>query len=188
MAREEVLRPGVTGLMDEIFGEPYHSESNEKMVYETGLLRYFSMLDIPYYTILRSAFIDDTARRFDKLYRSLITVFPKSLALMNMQSDGTIAGISPNRQDFTNPLFDQEKRFEMISWFEDEHGVYKKRVTMTFLGLSMIDFFIVFAMGESSKPALAKMLEKGSEEDFPARFFLRPEIAQKTLLITDQTL
>jgi 6-phosphogluconolactonase/glucosamine-6-phosphate isomerase/deaminase len=57
---------------------------------------------------------------------------------------------------------------------------------MTFLGLSMLDLYILFVFGEAKKGALKKMFTNGSEEDLPARFFKRAEVAKKTVLITDQ--
>ena len=40
--------------------------------------------------------------------------------------------------------------------------------------------------GEDKENALKDMFQDGSEEDVPARFFRRPEVARRALLITDQ--
>ena len=64
--------------------------------------------------------------------------------------------------------------------------MFKERITMTFLGLSMLDVFIVLVFGEDKKDALEKVFTEGPEEEVPGRFFKRPEIAKRTLLITDQ--
>jgi 6-phosphogluconolactonase/glucosamine-6-phosphate isomerase/deaminase len=40
--------------------------------------------------------------------------------------------------------------------------------------------------GEDKQRALDGLFEEGAEEEIPARFFKRHEIAEKTLFITDQ--
>lgn len=186
LAREEKLRPGVVGLIDERYGEPMHANSNEKMIAETGLLRYFSILDIPYYAMLRGVSIEDTARRYDELIRSLQTVFPRSIGILGIGDDGHTAGIAPNRQAFHNPMFEKENAFDIVSWFDDAAGKFGKRVTQTFLALSLLDIIIVLALGEKKRKALTQLFENGEESEVPARFYHRPEIAVKTLFITDQ--
>lgn len=188
LAWEEKLNPGIVGLIDERYGEPLHNHSNEKMLILSGLIRYFSMLDIPYYPILRGVSLEETAKRYDNLYRSLGTVYRQSIGILGIGKDGHIAGIAPERHGFHNRLFDKENLYDMVSWFTDHDGPFKARVTMTFLGLTMLDFLIVLAFGEEKKEALQDMfeLQAAGEEEIPARFFRQQSIAPKTLLITDQ--
>jgi 6-phosphogluconolactonase/glucosamine-6-phosphate isomerase/deaminase len=186
LAKEEKIRPGVVGLIDERYGDPMHASSNEKMIASTGLLRYFSMLDTPYYAMLRGVLLEETAGRYDELIRSLQTVYPKSIGILGMGSDGHIAGILPNRSDFDNPLFKKDDSYSLVKGIEDAGGIYKKRVTQTFLGLSLLDTIIVLVFGEEKKKALTQMFEEGKEEDIPARFLKRKDVAPKVLLITDQ--
>ena len=63
---------------------------------------------------------------------------------------------------------------------------YGERITMTFVSLSQIDIHLILALGTEKREALKSMFEKGPIEDIPARFYLKPEIAKKTILITDQ--
>jgi 6-phosphogluconolactonase/glucosamine-6-phosphate isomerase/deaminase len=190
LAQEEKIKPGVVGLIDERYEEQLHDRSNEKMIIETGLVRYLSMRDIPYYPILHSTTIEKTAQRYDELYRSLGTVYQKSIGILGIGEDGHTAGIAPSRSDFPNPLFNKNN-YDMVGWFDDKNGYFKKRVTMTFLGLGMLDLLIVLVFGKEKKRALEDMLspssDGGKEEVIPARFYKRPDIAPKTLLITDQT-
>jgi 6-phosphogluconolactonase/glucosamine-6-phosphate isomerase/deaminase len=187
-AREEKIKPGIVGLIDERYSDPLHENSNEKMIMQTGFIRYLSILDIQYYSMLRSLPLEKTAHRYDELYRSLGTVYRKSIGVLGIGTDGHTAGIAPERQDFHNRLFDKENVYEMVSWLDDDQGPYKKRITMTFLGLTMLDFLMVLVFGDEKKTALNKMFEPGSESEVPARFYLRKAIAPKTLLITDQSL
>ena len=52
LAHEELLTAGAIGIVDERYGAPFHDKSNEKMIRETGFLRYVQMKDIPFYPIL----------------------------------------------------------------------------------------------------------------------------------------
>lgn len=183
LAQKEQLRPGAVGLIDERFGEVLHAESNETMIAHTGLLRYFSIIGIPFYKVLKAESITDTAAAYDELVRSLITVYPQSIGLLGIGTDGHTAGIAPNRSDFINPLF--ANTYDMYGWFADTTGPFGNRVTMTFLGLQMLDVLIILALGKEKQEAINQMFTTGSESEIPARFFLRREIAPKTLLLTD---
>lgn len=187
LAREEKFSPGAVGLIDERYGEPMHSNSNEKMIADTGLARYLKLLNYPYYPILKGKNIEETTDDYDELVRSLLHVYRKSVAIMGIGADGHTAGIAPNRQDFENNIFNNKYAF--VSCFTDEKGSFKQRVTMTFLGLSMLDLFIILAFGADKKLALQRMFDDTyTEQEVPARFFLRPDSSKKTVVITDQTL
>jgi 6-phosphogluconolactonase/glucosamine-6-phosphate isomerase/deaminase len=79
----------------------------------------------------------------------------------------------------------RHKKNLFVSEFDDPKSAYGERVGMTFLGLTMQDLLIVLVFGEDKKKALTSMFESGSEQDVPARFYTRPEIAEKTVIITD---
>ena len=186
-AREEILRPGAVGLIDERFGEPMHDNSNEKMIKDTGFLRYLQMLDIPFYHVLQSGKSrEEAAELYDEKVRSLHATFQKNIGLIGIGPDGHISSVIPNRPDFHNPWFDADRANLFVSEFNDPISKYKQRVGMTFLGLSMLDLLVVLAFGESKKEMFEQLFEPGNQEDIPARFFKRAEVAGKTVLITDQ--
>ena len=124
---------------------------------------------------------------YDQTVRDLFFKFPKSIAVVGIGDDGHIASIFPNRKDFTNPLYVNNNTYEYVVGVDDP-GKYGKRISLTFAGLSLIDFYIVFVFGKEKKRALKKALQPGSLEEIPARFFQQPEISAKTLFITDQKL
>ena len=192
LAAEEKLAVGAVGLIDERFGEKWHGNSNEKMLQESGLLRYLQIKDIKFYPILTSGTGDEdksreqTAVEYDKTVRELNTLYQKNIGIRGIGLDGHTAGIAGNRHDFHDPMFGADRKNLLVSEFDDKKGIFKERISMTFLGLSMLDLTIVMVFGEDKKDALDKMFADGSEEEIPSRFFKRPEIAQKTLLITDQ--
>jgi len=187
LAKEESLVSGAVGMIDERFGQPMHDNSNEKMIHDTKLLKYLAFKNIPFYSILQlDKTREETASIYDEKIRSLHATFPKHIGLIGIGPDGHISSIIPNRSDFHNPWFDEESKHLLVSEFNDPKSHYKERVGMTFLGLSMLDQLLVLAFGDSKQPVFDLLFASGKEEDLPARFFKRPEIAQKTLLITDQ--
>ncbi len=194
--------PGAVGMVDERFGEPYHLRSNELMIKETQLLRYLQMLNIPFYPVLKTQTSrEELAKAYDAKIRSLNAVFKKNIAILGIGSDGHTAGIAGDRKDFINPLFDSSQKHLLVSEFNDQEGMFKERarplttersygerVTMTLLGLSMMDILIVLVFGNDKREALELMFKNGSEEEIPARFYKRSDIAGKTILITDQSI
>lgn len=187
LAKEERLLPGAVGLIDERFGEPMHLDSNEKMISETRILKYFAFKEVPFYPILQKGKSrEEAAALYDEKIRSLHTTYQKHIGLLGIGPDGHISSIIPNRPDFHDPWFDPDQQHLLVSEFNDPNSHYKERVGMTFLGLSMLDFLIVPVFGDSKQPMFELMFAKGSEEEIPARFFKKPGIASKTLLITDQ--
>jgi len=187
LAKESTIKLGAVGLIDERFGESMHETSNEKMIRDTKLLQYLSFHKIPFYSVLEEGKSrEEASLAYDEKVRSLHATFQKHIGLIGIGPDGHISSIIPNRQDFHNPWFDADHQHLLVSDFNDPNSHYKERVGMTFLGLSMLDQLLVLAFGDSKQTMFSLLFADGSEQDIPARFFKRPEIAQKTLLITDQ--
>jgi 6-phosphogluconolactonase/glucosamine-6-phosphate isomerase/deaminase len=187
LTKEEQIKPGAVGLIDERFGEPMHDSSNEKMIRDTKFLKYLAFNNIPFYPVIQMGKTrEEAAKGYDAQVRSLHATFKKHIGLIGIGPDGHISSIIPNRSDFHNPWFDADRKDLLVSEFDDEKSHYKERVGMTFLGLSMLDQLLVLVFGDSKQAAFDLMFEEGKEEDLPARFFKRPEIAEKTVLITDQ--
>lgn len=188
LAQEGEIIPAAVGLVDERYGKKFHPNSNEKMIQETQFLRYLHARDIPFYPILQDKSRTETAEDYDKKFRELSIIYQKSVGLLGIGPDGHTSSIIPNRRDFHNPWFDMDRTFLMVSEFDDPKSHYKERVGMTFLGLMMLDVLIVPVFGSAKQKTLERVFEEGSEEEIPARFFKRPDIAKKTLFITDQNI
>ncbi|GEM_PF-653676 len=213
LAHEEKLNVGAVGMIDERYGDPGHAKSNEKMIKETGLLRYLTALDIQFSPILKYRhpgvasttigsqfkmrdFIaslqndktgrKETADRYDEEVRSFFFNIPTHIGILGIGEDGHTAGIAPNRSDFKNPLFEKNRQSLLVSEFIDPTGPFGERVTMTFQGLSMLDVLIVLVMGSAKQNALREMFNSGSLAEIPSRFYTQPEIGKKTIVITDQ--
>lgn len=184
LAEEESLIPGAVGLIDERYGEKFHANSNEKMIGESGFLRYLEILDIPFYPILQPEISrEETAFLYDAKFRSLQSTFPKHIGLLGIGMDGHTAGLPVGTQ---NSKLKSQKDTSLVEAIDNFPGPFKERITMTFLGLSMLDILLVLVFGGEKKSALKLVFSEGSEEEIPGRFYKRPEIAQRTLLITDQ--
>lgn len=170
IAREKKLKAGAVALVDERYGEVNHTDSNEKMIRETGL--------VDFYPILENKGMEETARDYEKTIQSLFSQFPKKVGIFGMGDDGHTAGIAPN--------IDQGN--SLVSYFDDGKPGFKfgKRITLTFKAMEKFDYLIILAFGSAKKNAFDLMFKKGSLKEIPSRFYLKPEIANKTLLITDQ--
>lgn len=188
LAQEGEIIPAAVGLVDERYGKKFHPNSNEKMIQDTQFLRYLHMRDIPFYPILQDKSREETAEAYDKKFRELNIIYPKSVGLLGIGPDGHTSSIIPNRPDFHNPWYDASHNFTMVAEFNDPKSHYKERIGMTFLGLSMLDVLIVPVFGAAKQKTLEQVFADGSEEEIPARFFKRPDIAKKTLFITDQNI
>lgn len=187
LAREERLQAGTVGLIDERYGAKFHANSNEKMLKDSGFIRYLEMIDILFYPMLQGkASRVKASEQYDEQIRSLFSNYPQSIGILGIGLDGHTAGIGGNRADFKNPLFEKNRSNLYISEFDDTKGMFKERITFTFQGLSMLDYLVVLVFGEDKKQALEKVFSDGSEEETPAQFFKRQNIASQTLFITDQ--
>ncbi len=192
LATHEDFHPGAVGMVDERYGKKWHEKSNEKMFQETGLLRYLQMRDVPFYPILAGGMTrEDTAIQYDEKLRSLFAIYQKVVAIVGIGADGHTAGIPIRNSEFRIQNSKLGDEYTFVTDYNDESGVYGERVTMTFLGLSMMDLSLLLVFGDDKKKALHDMFEfsgTGGEDAIPARFYLRPEIAKKSILITDQNM
>lgn len=185
LGKDKIIRPAAVLLTDERFGSPMHRQSNELMIAETGFLGYLKDKHIPFYSMLYEGIdVSQAAKAYDEEVRDLFFKFPKSVAVVGIGLDGHTVSIMPNRADFTDPLF-EEKDFLYVSHIDDR-GKYGKRITLTFAGLSLMDKIIVFVLGKDKQWALQQAFTPGPWSEIPSRFFTQPDIAKKTIFISDQ--
>lgn len=183
LAMDKMLIIGGGAMIDERFGEPNHSGSNEKMIKDTGLLGLFDNINAPFYGVLHDKTIDEETKDYDETVRYILSYFPKAVGVLAIGEDGHIAGI-PAIPAIAAKVFD-DKRNYVTSYSEWEKG-YGERIILTPLALAVLDPLIVLVLGKEKKDVLKLMFEDGEASEVPARFFKRPEIAKKTILITDQ--
>ena len=186
IARDEIIIPGAVGQIDERYGQPFHAISNQKLIEEVGLLRYFQMRDIPFYPMLTSQSREKSAELYDTLVRELMTVYTRTVGIVGIGLDGHTAGLPANAEVWKEYNLEKRSRTEYVIDYDDHGGFYKERVSMSFSGLSLIDLLIVLVFGDDKKKALDLVFSEGKESEIPGRFYKRPEIAKKTIIITDQ--
>ena len=191
LAKEQKLSAGAVAMVDEryITSSEFRVQSsespiaNETMIGQTGLTQYLAEAKIRFYSILENKEIEDTAKDYDETVRFLFSYFQKSVAVLGIGADGHTAGI-PAIEEISQKILDDKS--SLVSSYEDEESFYKKRITLTFLGLSKLDQVIVLVFGKDKKKALKLMFKNGSLTQIPARFLREKGITEKTILITDQ--
>lgn len=185
LAKEKKITPSAVALIDERYGEKFHENSNEKMIQDSGFISYLGGKNIRVFPILEGKDINQTAKDYDEEVRYFLHGFPKSVAILGIGLDGHTAGLPANPRLWQAGIAENSKS-KLVVAYDDSEGFYKKRITMTFSGLSLLSILIVLVFGEDKKEALSKLFMQGSEEEIPGRFFKRKDIAPKTLFITDQ--
>lgn len=185
LAKEKKLRLGAVALVDERYGDPMHRNSNELMIRKTGLIDYIEENHIPWYGILhRGLSREKTANKYNRLVTDLANTFQEKIAIVSIGKDGHTGGIAPDRSDFQNPLFSLHSSY--VASFHDTTGLFGQRISLTFEGLSLMDRYLLWVMGREKEEAFRKMFEVGTEEEIPARFYLRDSIKEKVHIITNR--
>ncbi|MBI4035473.1 6-phosphogluconolactonase [Candidatus Daviesbacteria bacterium] len=174
IAQNSTLKPGAVALIDERFGKQMHDNSNEKMIFNTGLTRYLENAGIPIFKILRDRNLKETQVEYEKVVRDFIKNFAKKVAIMGIGTDGHTAGIKPDLE------YDHTK---FVAGYEDKDGLFGSRITLTIEALDKIDEFIVLVFGESKRDILERMLEEKDQKKFPACFYVKSPA--KTTILTD---
>lgn len=186
LSEEKKLKAGAVGQIDERFGKRGHKNSNEMMIQESGLIKYLESHNIRFYPMLEHVRtnndeIEAASKDYDEALRFIFKYIPKSIGILGIGADGHIAGI-PAIPAISKKML--EDKSSLVNFYEAKE--YGSRITLNYHGLSMIDLLIVLVLGQEKRETLASMFKEGKVEDMPARFFLKPEIAKKTILITDQ--
>ena len=186
LAKQKTLKVGAVGLTDERYGEHGHKNSNELMIRGTGLLGYFDDGNVRFYPILEDdKRVEAETREYDESLRFIFKYFPKNVALAGLGSDGHTFGI-PAIEPISRKIMEDQS--VLVNHFEALN--YGPRITMNFNAISVLDLIIILVLGQEKREILSQMFKStGSDEEiekFPSKFYLKPEIAKKCILITDQ--
>ena len=198
LAGDKTLKAGAVGLIDERYSTKDKRNSNELMIRSTGLLSYFENKNVRFYPILQDKNIEQTTKEYDEALRFIFEYFPKSVGILGIGDDGHTAGIPARAKN--SKLKTQSSENIVKKMMEDQSGFvdfyelegYGQRITMNFHALSLLDLILILVLGREKREALKLMFDPstGSGQDdvsnVPARFYKKPEVAQKTILITDQ--
>ena len=180
-AREKIIKPGAVAMVDERWGEPYHKNSNEKMLKDTGFLDYLHSINTPFYSMLKDwKNREKSAEEYEELVIYLLKWFPKSIAVLGLGADGHIASLVPG----SDKLIEKNQKF--VEEFDDFPADTKERITLTFNALSQMDQIYLLVFGNDKKKGLKLFLSEGEMQEVPSRFLKIPPVSDRTLLITDQ--
>jgi len=182
IAKDQKMIVGSLGVVDERFGNSMHESSNEFLLQSTGILDYFKKEKIVFHSMLSTGKgKEELAQEYNNKVQTILKTDPQSIAILGIGLDGHTAGIPAGRQNF-NP----GEKEELVISYDKFPGPQTERISMTFKGLSQVELLIVLVFGDDKKEAFQKMFQAGTNLEIPARFLKNPEVAKKTLLITDQ--
>lgn len=195
IAKTGNIKAGTVSLVDERYGKSYHENSNELMLKETGILDYFEKNSVPFFKILEGKSRQKTTEDYDQKLREFFVRYKKHAAILGVGLDGHTAGIPSDPGVWQEFDLATRMKTEMAIDYDDHGKFYNERISMSFLALSRMDLLLVLVFGQDKRRALEWMFAPtesgfadGSEDEVPARFLKRPEIASKTILLTDQTI
>lgn len=178
LSKEQKLKVGAVALVDERFGLQMHQNSNEKMIKDTGIFKYLTSLNISIETVLNGKDIENARKDYEEKIENLFNNYKQQIAILGIGEDGHTAGI---------PVGSYSSK-DLVIKIDDFPSEFKNRITLSFEALEKMDKLIVLVFGENKKQALNQMFEKGTIEKLPARFYLKKEVSEKTILITDQNI
>src|SRR5581483_604424 len=186
LAKEKRLKALSVALVDERFGTKFHINSNESVIIDSGLIKYFEQKNISFFPILnKSKNLKITADNYEKLIEKILKQkCSLKIAIFGIGADGHTAVIIPSGNNFNNPIFTTGKN-RFVYYFTNNKGIHRKRISITFKSIKQMDYNLIMAFGKDKQTAIAKMFKKGTKSKIPARIFLSPKIARKTLLVTD---
>lgn len=176
LATERRISPKTVLMVDE-----RRDGSNYAMISGTGLTFHLSSEGIKFYPMVKKDLsLVEAANDYNRLVGRLMRSYSKNIGVLGIGTDGHTASLPPGIQ---NSEFRSQKYVIAI---EDFPIGPHERVTLTFKALSEMSLSLILAFGKEKKKALQEMFEEGSLDEVPARFYVLPQVAKKTLLITDQ--
>lgn len=168
--------PEAICVVDERYGEPFHKDSNEKLLADAGIKEFADKHCIPTIKYLVGKSFEETADIYDNKIKDLFLRFPKRVGVMGVGTNLHTAGIFPNWQVL------KSQNYVVAEGVENE---FPKRITLTLKALGEFTNFIVMMFGQEKKEALKIMLDDAEKdlERYPAVFYRISPI--KSFVITD---
>lgn len=168
--------PGAICVVDERYGEPFHKDSNEKLLTDAGLKDFADKQSIPTIKYLVGKSFEETADIYDNKIKDLFLRFPKRVGVMGVGTNLHTAGIFPNSQAL------KSQDYVVAEEVDDR---FPKRITLTLRALGEFTNFVVMMFGQEKKEALKIMLDesKNDIEKYPAVFYKKTSI--KSFVVSD---
>lgn len=170
------IDPGAICVVDERYGEPFHVDSNEKLLMDAGVKECTDTKCIEARKYLLGLGFEETARKYDEVMADLFLRFPKRVGVMGVGTNLHTAGIFPNSEAV--------KSNNLVEAIEVEDK-FQKRLTLTIKALEQFTGFVVMMFGQEKKEALEIMMDEKENDTvkYPAVFYRKSPI--KSYLVTD---
>ncbi|MEK7581565.1 MAG: 6-phosphogluconolactonase [Patescibacteria group bacterium] len=168
--------PGAICVVDERYGEPFHKDSNEKLLADAGIKEFADKHCIESRKILCGKSFDETTKFYGDVISQLFKKFPKRVGVMGVGSNVHTAGV------FHGSL--AAKSADLVVG-EEVDDKFPKRITLTIRALGEFTNFVVMMFGQEKKDALKIMLDEGENDmqKYPAIFYRKDPV--KSFVITD---
>ena len=168
--------PGAICIVDERYGEPFHQDSNEKLLADAGVKEFSDKHCIESRKILCGQGFSETAKLYNDVTSQLFKKFPKRVGVMGVGSNVHTAGVFPGS------LAAKSADYVVGEEVDDQ---FPKRITLTMKAFGEFTNFVVMMFGQEKKAALEIILNE-TENDidkYPAVFYRKSPI--RSFLITD---
>lgn len=185
LVRKESIKAGAILQIDEFYNEKLRKNSKKLLIKSTGLLNYFDQRNVRFYSIIQEGkdlSVEQNKEDYDEALRFVFKYFPKNVGILTIDKDFQTAGIQADSLIVKKMINDQSN---LVSF---DNGL----ITLNFNALSILDLIILMVVGQDKREVLSSLFKTNIDniqeeiEKQPAKFYLRPEIAKKTILITDQ--
>lgn len=170
------ISPGAICVTDERYGKPFHENSNELLLKNSGVKDCADDKCIEAHKILRGKDPTQTAGDYDKVIDVLFKRFKKRVAVMGVGTNLHTAGIFPNSEAGKSADW-------VVSEIVDDE--YPQRITLTLKALGEFTNFVVMMFGSAKQNALKTLLDpkENDMQKYPAIFYRKSKIP--AYLITD---
>jgi len=172
------VNPAEVCMVDERYGMPYHTNSNELLIKNFGMLEYLASKKIPFGKALEGKDVHQTQQDYDMKVRGLFAKYADKVGVMGVGANVHTAGIFPHSKAIKSISF-------VVGEMVDDE--FPQRITMTIKALDQFSNFIIMMFGEEKRDALKKMLDVNENdiESFPAVYFRK--CRANAHLVTDIT-
>ncbi|MBX4197175.1 6-phosphogluconolactonase [Candidatus Saccharibacteria bacterium] len=144
----------MVSLVDERYGSPGHQASNWQQLIAQG----FKLTGAQLHPVLDGSSLEQTTENFNQFIKGAAINTPYKIALLGLGADGHTAGILPH-----SPALDSR---QIVTVYR---GPDYQRITLSPLGLQLMDEAIVFATGNSKAKALDDLTKNLSSNVQPAQ-------------------
>ena len=170
------INPGAIMVTDERFGEPFHKDSNELLLKESGVKECTDEKCIEAHKILTGFSFSETEKRYDKVVTDLFKRFKKRVGVVGIGSDLHTAGVFPYSAAAKSPNY-------VVA--EVVKNQFPKRISLSLKAFGEFSAFVILVFGSAKQNALRIMLDEKETDTqkYPAIFYRKSKIP--AYLLTD---